>query len=244
MNDDADGKQDLPQRPNALLSGFHFRGHLPHVKREGAMYFVTIRLGDSLPSGEIARLKHERELVLNQARAAKRPLTWHEEQQLLVWYCDKVEALLDAGKGACWLGNLQVAELVANALNYFSGVHYDLRAWVIMPNHVHVVVWPYHGYTLSSILHSWKSYTSKQANKVLWRAGESFWQKESFNHWIRNDEERARIIAYTENNPVKVGLCGAPEQWRWSSAYERVTTARVAAGVSPAVEPGILPGRC
>jgi REP element-mobilizing transposase RayT len=219
---DTDSKQQSIPSAGALLSGFHFRGRLPHLKRQGAMYFVTMRLGDSLPSGEFARLKHERELLLAQARAARRPLTWHEEQQLIAWYCDKVEALLDAGKGACWLSNTGVAELVAESLNHFSGQRYDLRAWVIMPNHVHVVVWPYHRYTLSSILHSWKSYTSKEANKILCRKGEAFWQVESFNHWVRDDEERARLIGYTENNPVKARLCGAPEQWRWSSGHQRV----------------------
>src|SRR5579859_1935502 len=141
-------------KPSALLSGFHFRGQLPHLKREGAVYFVTIRLGDCLPSGEIARLKHERQTILRQSRAAKRPLTWHEERQLLAWYCDKVEAQLDAGKGACWLSEPQVAELVATALNCFAGQRYDLHAWVIMPNHVHVVLWPRPGYILSAILHS------------------------------------------------------------------------------------------
>src|SRR2546426_12082151 len=90
------------QQPSHLVSGLHFRGHLPHLKREGAIYFVTFRLTDSLPVHEVARLKHEREIMLEQAYAAKRPLTWHEEQQLLAWYCDKVEALLDAGIGTCW----------------------------------------------------------------------------------------------------------------------------------------------
>jgi REP-associated tyrosine transposase len=188
----------VDSQPNSLISGFHFRGKLPHLKNEGSTYFVTFRLADSLPAREVARLKHERSAVIEHAHAAKRPLTWHEEEQLLAWYCDKVEGLLDAGHGACWLSNGQVAKLVANALTFFLGRRYELRAWVIMPNHVHAVVWPMPGYSLSQILHSWKSFTSKEANKCLHREGQPFWQKESFDHWIRDDDERARLVAYVE----------------------------------------------
>jgi hypothetical protein len=80
------GSPEDPRQPSptgSLMSGLHFRGKLPHLKHEGAVYFVTFRLADSLPAQEIARLKRERVTLLEQARAAKRPLTWHEEQQLL-----------------------------------------------------------------------------------------------------------------------------------------------------------------
>jgi len=209
------------QPPNPLVAGLHFRGQLPHLKKEGAVYFVTFRLDDSLPAHEIARLKHERQVIIEQARAAKSPITWHEEQQLIAWYCDKVEALLDAGHGACWMSKPEVADLIANALRFFDAQRYKLRAWVVMPNHVHVVVWPMPRHTLSQILHSWKSFTSKEANKLLHRTGETFWQKESFDHWIRDDAEHARLAAYVENNPVKARLCQRPEDWKWSSAYGR-----------------------
>ena len=132
----------------------------------------------------------------------------------------KVEALLDAGYGACWLSKPEIAGLVAGALQHFNGQRYELSAWVVMPNHVHVVVWPMPGHTLSDILHSWKSFTSKAANKLLCRTGE-FWQKKSFDHWIRDDAERARLAAYVENNPGKARLCKASEDWKWSSAHER-----------------------
>ena len=222
MSDSSNGSSPQ-QNPDPLIAGLHFRGKLPHLKREGAVYFVTFRLADSLPAHEVARLKNERATILEQARAAKRPLTWHEEQELLAWYCDKVEALLDTGCGACWMSKPELADLVANAVRFFSGQRYDLRAWVVMPNHAHVVVWPHPEHTLSSILHSWKSYTSKEANKLLHREGESFWQAESFDHWIRDDEERTRLVAYVENNPVKARLCQRQEDWKWSSAHGRAT---------------------
>jgi REP element-mobilizing transposase RayT len=218
---DADNQPVDSAPPNTLISGLHFRGQLPHLKKEDAVYFVTFRLDDSLPSHEIARLKHERSVIVKQARAAKRPLTWHEEQSLISWYCDQVETLLDAGRGACWMSQPDVADLVANALKFFAGQRYELRAWGVMPNHVHAIVWPLAGHSLSEILHNWKSYTSKEANKLLHRAGETFWQKESFDHWVRDDAEHARLVAYVENNPVKAGFCKRPGDWKWSSAHER-----------------------
>jgi REP element-mobilizing transposase RayT len=217
MNDSAD--PTVPPRPDPLVSGFHLRGHLPHLKREGAVYFVTFRLADSLPAREIARLKHERTVLIEQAMSAKRPLTWHEEQDLLAWYCDQVEALLDQEIGGCWMSKPEVGDVVAGAVRFFTGQRYDLRAWVVMPNHVHAVLWPRPGHTLSAILHSWKSYTSKEANKLLQSNSGTFWQAESFNHWIRDEDERARLVAYVEHNPVKARLCERPEDWRWSSAF-------------------------
>jgi REP element-mobilizing transposase RayT len=77
-----------------------------------------------------------------------------------------------------------------------------------MPNHL-----------LSDIVKSWKGFTAREANKILNRVGQTFWQPESFDHWIRDDEEKARICRYVTNNPVKAGLCRAPDEWRWSSAW-------------------------
>ncbi|HEU4389053.1 MAG TPA: hypothetical protein VFV34_14730, partial [Blastocatellia bacterium] len=68
-----------------------------------------------------------------------------------------------------------------------------------------------------------KGYTAREANRILKRTGLPFWQRESFDHWPRSDAEFVRIIAYIENNPVKSGLCKKPEDWRWSSARQRLT---------------------
>jgi len=212
--------------PRRLASGFHSRGKLPHLKHEGAVYFVTFRLADSLPREIVEKLKHEREVIIQQALAAKRPLTWHEELQVFAWYSERVEAFLDAGAGKCWLRQPDLAELVARAVNFFVEERYDLHAWVVMPNHVHAVLWPHPGHTLSRILHSWKSYTASEANKRLQRGGKHFWQKESYDHWIRDDAERARLCAYVTNNPVKARLCARPEDWPWSSANPKAAQFR------------------
>lgn len=216
----ATGRQDAcpTTQPPHLLAGFHSRDHLPHLKKEGASYFVTFRLAGTLPATVLQRCKQEREQILQHALAAKRPLTWQEQEELLRWYSARVDAYLDAGHGDCFLCQPEIAKLVADALKFFDSRRYELRAWVVMPNHVHVVVWPRPPETLSRVLHSWKSFTSKEANKVLGRTGQ-FWQGESYDHCIRDDDDHARCVAYTINNPVSARLCARPEDWQWSSAY-------------------------
>jgi REP element-mobilizing transposase RayT len=88
-----------------------------------------------------------------------------------------------------------------------------------MPNHVHAVVRPEPPRALSNILKSWKTYTAVHVNRLLGREGSSFWQKESYDHCCRNEEDRSRCCAYTTMNPVNAGLCNQPEEWPWSSAY-------------------------
>jgi len=220
MNSEPTRPQMVPsERPSPLVSGVHSRGALPHLKREGATYFVTFRLAGCLPREVLLRLKREREAIIERAQAANRPLTWQEQKELFDWYSEKVDAYLDQGHGDCWLRRPDVAELVAGALRCFAGERYTLRDWVVMPNHVHVVVRPEPPRTLSEILKSWKTYTAVHANRLLGRGGNAFWQTESYDHCCRDAEDLARCCAYTRMNPVTARLCKRPEEWRWSSAY-------------------------
>lgn len=202
-----------------LTAGFHTRNVLPHLKRAGGAYFVTFRLAETLPAEVLQQFKRERELIMAQALAAKRPLTWREQEELFRWYSERVDAYLDAGHGECFLKQPAVADMAAGALKFFEGQRYELRAWVVMPNHIHVVVWPMPPNPLSEILHSWKSYTATRANKLLARVGKPFWQEESYDHLLRDDEDMARCCRYTIMNPVSARLCAQPEDWKWSSAY-------------------------
>jgi REP element-mobilizing transposase RayT len=203
----------------ALLCGIHDRGYLPHWKGEGATYFVTFRLCDSLPQAVLRQFEAEREEILQRERTHGRMVSAVEKRRLAELFSERIEAYLDAGHGACWLRRPELADLVAQALPHFAGTRYELFAWVVMPNHVHVVVAPREIHTLSSILHSWKSYTANEANKRLNRVGQPFWQHEAYDHRVRDEEEFVRVCAYVERNPVTAGLCRQPEEWRWSSAY-------------------------
>ena len=102
--------------------------------------------------------------------------------------------------------NPVIADLVADALRKFDGSRYRLFAWCIMPNHVHTVFQPMSPHRLEDILHSWKSYTAHEANKILKRNVKDFWQREYFDHLIRNGKQFDRAIRYTAENPIKAGM--------------------------------------
>lgn len=213
------GARDTASDP--LRSGIHSRGYLPHVKHEGAAYFVTFRLADSLPQEVLARFERE------QAQRLRRldDFSWRGEtihdslKDIARDFSRALERFLDQGAGACHLRRAEVADLVAGAMRHFHESRYLLREWVVMPNHAHAMFWPMPNYPLSDILKSWKQFTSRRAKQLLGMGAERFWQPESYDHWIRNDGEAARISRYIRNNPVTAGLCARPEDWRWSSAW-------------------------
>ncbi len=215
----ASGTKDETQNP--LRSGIHTRGYLPHVKHEGACYFVTSRLADSLPKEvllDFEREKAERLRQLQHFKSCGETIN-DSEEEIARDFGRKVECYLDRGVGACHLRRAEIADLVANAMRHFHESRYLLHEWVVMPNHAHAIVWPMPNYLLSNILKSWKQFTSRRAKKILNMGEEPFWQPESYDHWIRNDKEKARIARYIRNNPVAAGLYARPEDWKWSSAY-------------------------
>ena len=116
--------------------------------------------------------------------------------------------------------------------------HYELGAWVIMANHVHVLLRP--DVLPSRLLQSLKGFTAREANRALGRTGEPFWQAESYDHWVRDDRELARITAYIESNPVKAQLAARAEEYPWSSASASAETSLGAAGTSACATPGDL----
>jgi REP element-mobilizing transposase RayT len=178
------------------------RRRLPHVYPDGASLFVTWSLHGVLPASFSAR---PGKLSGGQA---------------FVW----MDRHLDSARiGPTYLRQPAIAELVMESNRKCEELdHYELYAFVVMANHVHVLIRPH--IDPSRLLKSLKGSTAREANKLLSRTGEPFWQKESYDHWVRNDAEFERIRAYIEN-PVKAGLVNTPEQYRWSSAgVERVST--------------------
>ena len=95
----------------------------------------------------------------------------------------------------------------------------ELEPWVVMPNHVHVIVRPLGTHLLDEILQSWKGFTGCEANTLWQRLGQPFWAREYYDHLVRDDTARAQLADYLHDNPAKAGLCTLPEDWKWSSAY-------------------------
>jgi REP element-mobilizing transposase RayT len=177
------------------------------------VYAITFRLADSLPQPVLVSWKSERDNIRRNAINQQRPLSVIEECRLRELYSQKVESYLDAGKGECWLRSKEIAQMVQDSLLHFDGERYTLLAWCVMPNHVHVVLHPLKGFEVSGILHSWKSYSAKMANRMLRREGE-FWQAEYYDHLIRDADDFRHTIRYVLENPVKAGLKG----WPWCGA--------------------------
>ncbi len=182
-----------PTQPIGNISG-----NLPHWRQEGVTYFVTFRLADSLPQEKLQQWLAEREAWL---RTHPEPHDHATRQEYDRLFPARFERWLDAGYGECILAHPEIQSIVTNALKHFDGIRYHLDPhFVVMPNHVHVLVTPLGEHSLSGIVHSWKSFTAHQINKLLGRSG-TVWQKEYFDHIVRSPEHLERFRQYIRDNP-------------------------------------------
>ena len=180
------------------------RGYLPHIDDKGLLQFITFRLGDSVPKDVLERWRDE------QSRCDITDATYRR----------RVETYLDQGYGSGALRDHRIAHSLQETLLKWDSERYRLLAWVIMPNHAHVLLECINDFSLASVMHSIKSYTAHEANRVLGRKGR-FWSKEYFDRYIRDRRHYISVVRYIEDNPVKARLCQAPEEWPFSSAYGR-----------------------
>jgi len=191
-----------PQPPAHHPGVSFYRRRLPHWQPEGVPIFLTWRLFGSLPRDSVAPF----------ARAVTTA-----GQRFVV-----MDRLMDrATTGPTWLSDPRIAQSVVEtvvARGKQWGL-YDLFAWVLMSNHVHMLVQPRK--PLREVTRAVKNTSARAANLILGRTGTAFWQDESFDHWVRDRDEFDRIVLYIENNPVSAGLVKRAEQWQWSSASGR-----------------------
>lgn len=160
-------------------------------------------------------------------------------------FYQKYDQFLDQHPKKRWLEQPDVANIIRENLYHHNQHLYELISWCVMPNHVHILIQPLEKgiarsfnrlnessidvqsdeisdqkCVLSRIMHSLKSYTANQINLILGRTGR-LWQRESYDHWVRDLDELERIVEYIRMNPVKAGLCNSSEQWKFSSAFDR-----------------------
>jgi 5-methyltetrahydrofolate--homocysteine methyltransferase len=186
-------------------------GNLPHWFKQGATYAVTFRLADSIPKSALDEYSCEKrmleEIARNAANEGEETTVRDARAKIESLYSDRIEAALKAGHGECYMRRPEIAAIVRDAILRFDGERFELGAWCVMPNHVHLLITPREGYSLSSILQGMKSFSAKEANALLGREG-AFWQKESYDHIIRDAEDYANQKSYVLRNPVVAGMDG------------------------------------
>ncbi len=188
-----------PVDVDAMAKGFHGwheRGYLPHRDEPGLVQFVTFCLFDSLSD-----------------------LSEGERED------GEIDAALDQGHGGAYLRNPAVAECVESALIHFHEDRYKLRAWCVMPNHVHALFETMNT-PMRRVVESWKKYTAPRANRLLDRRGR-FWEAEYWDTFMRDAEHERETMRYIEENPVKAGLVTRARDWPWSSARRRDACGRL-----------------
>ena len=189
------------------FQGWHERGYLPHRDEPGLVQFVTFRLTDAFPE----KLRAEWEALWRIEDDRQRQL--------------ELEAYLDKGRGACHLRQPDIARIIEESLRFRHGQDYELRAWSVMPNHVHLL-FKVLDVPMAQLLDAWKGFTAKCANRILGKRGK-FWQDGYWDTYMRDESHELRARKYIESNPVKAGLAATGKDWPWSSArfrdaYERL----------------------
>ncbi|HTW34797.1 MAG TPA: transposase [Rhizomicrobium sp.] len=166
MSNDVRARAPRPHR------GWHERGYVPHFDAGAVVQAVSFRLADSLP----------REFYEKAAAVAANDI----ERAVLL------ERGIDQGRGNCILSDPKNAEIVRGVLQHFDGERYRLLAWVVMPNHVHAMIEQMEGYSLTGVLHSWKSYSAHAINKAR-ASGRQVWSPDYFDRYVRDEDHYAHV---------------------------------------------------
>lgn len=201
---------------------FSYHRRLPHIQPEGATFFLTSRLADSLPTEVIERLHQEKEKLdyelekIFNKKEQEETKHFASERMFSQWD----DALDASNTGTRYLSDPRIANLVSESIHYRNGKVYDLIAFCVMPNHMHLVFTPLKEdtekyYSLSKIMHSLKRHTAREANLIRGRS-DAFWQHENYDHFIRDGTELERIVKYVLYNPVKANLVNEQKNWKWS----------------------------
>ncbi|HEV3341228.1 MAG TPA: transposase [Pirellulales bacterium] len=185
-----------------------YRRRLPHWRQDGATYFVTYRLGDSLPA---ARLRELDALWADWARLHPPPRSRAAWERITRARAARIERWLDELHGSCLLAQQQCAEEVVQAMRYFDGRRYELASYVVMPNHVHALVTPTQPkrHPLERIVGGWKQRSSSQIGIAAQTDNDErggLWQRETHDGIVRDEEHLYRVLRYIGNNPSKAGL--------------------------------------
>ena len=197
------------------IENWHNRGYMPHYDAYGKYQIITYRLSDSLPQE-----------VLNKGVDKLLETEKIERRR-------EIEYQIDKGYGSCLLKQPRCAEIVIENWECFDQKRYDLISYVVMPNHVHLLI-KTHTFEVGYLVKSWKSYTAKAIRKYcaslthadyqsarpatsILQSGTPFWQREYWDRFIRDEKHFNYAVNYIHENPVKAGLVENPQEWVFSS---------------------------
>lgn len=210
------------EKASSTMMNYH-RRKLPHIQLNRGTFSVTFLLDGALPREKLNSLKELRKRLMESAEYNGLGVSLKDKYQIHKSIFDKYESLLDNSKsGPVWLKERKIAEIVMESIHHRDGILYDLYAYCIMSNHVHMIFEHIvdsnrkpSNHPISDILRDLKKFTARKSNIILNRSGK-FWQIESYDHVIRNDSELENQIAYVLHNPVKAGLVLNWEDWPYT----------------------------
>ena len=173
------------------------KGNLPHWTQYGKITFITFHLADSLPKHAIDFMQAEYESLKRLSENSECP---QNAARLKAIRHNQLEKYLDKGYGSCLLRNVLYRNIIVGTLNHDNRLAYILHSYVIMPNHVHLLIEPIGSATIQNITQTIKSVSSHNINKLTHQKG-NIWQKEYFDRIIRNEDHYMRVLDYIRNNP-------------------------------------------
>ena len=179
----------------------HGKG-IPHWEQPGATYFVTFRLADAVPVELREKWVEERAIWL---RVNRKPWSAEVEREYHQRFSHQFDQWLDAGHGACVLRDAKCRECLVATLGHSHDRQYWLHAWVVMPNHVHVLFSLHPAASLEVEIGAWKSVSARRINRLLGRSG-ALWQEDYFDRLIRDEDHLANCVRYIRRNPDKAHL--------------------------------------
>ncbi len=208
---------------------------VPHLEQPGMTYFATFRLADAVPAKRLADFVREKREWL--ATQPDRPWSEAVEKEYHRRFSTRFERWLDRGCGSCLLRDPENAGIVAETLRHFEGERSLVHAWVVMPNHVHLLFSPLGDHAIASLMHSWKGFSARQINTRMNRSG-AVWQKSYFDRMIRDWDHFSNCARYIRNNPKKAKLGEGGFLYGESDFVRRML------GGAPGVAPGVAPYGC
>lgn len=212
---------------NESSTDIFYKRHLPHYQPHNETLFITFRLAHSIPNTIIRKMQEQKEVQLKYISSfcsCKKRKEEYENWQS-GYFLQFDEELHSNKKKISYLSDPRIAGILKEAIHLRDKKEYDLIAYSIMPNHVHIMFLPKTSinnrkedkFQATKILKSLKWYTAREGNRILGRKG-AFWQDESYDHVVRNEKEFKRIVNYILNNPVKARLVERREDWKWNYA--------------------------